>query len=121
MDTLPFLLIAVLNGCSSSSKIPMAPLIHTLFLSLTALTQTYVKAATTAVYLPAVHDADALALIIRTPARAATDAYYQELLGTSLSILLSEHTCTHSHPCFFLTAPLRFAAHTKHYTPWDLR
>ncbi len=59
--------------------------------SLTALTHTFGKAAT-AVYLPAVYDAEALALIIRTPVRAAIDAYYQELLGTSMSILLLEHT-----------------------------
>ena len=43
-------------------------------------------------YLPAVNDAEALALIIHTLARAATDAYYQELLGTSVSVLLSTHT-----------------------------
>ncbi len=68
-----------------------APLIDTLSLSLTALTHTFGKVGT-AVYLPAVHDAEALALIIRTPARAATDASYQGLLGTGVSILLSEHT-----------------------------
>jgi hypothetical protein len=33
-----------------------------------------------------------VALVVHTPARLATDAYYQELLGTSISMLLSKHT-----------------------------
>jgi hypothetical protein len=77
------------------TKAITAPLIDALSLSSTALTHTFGKAAT-AVYLPAVHD-EALALIISTPARAATDAYYQELLGTSMSALL--RFAEHNKPC----------------------
>ncbi len=43
-------------------------------------------------YLPAVNATGPLALVINTPASSTADAYYQELLGTSVSILLS--TCT---------------------------
>jgi hypothetical protein len=48
--------------------------------------------AATGVYLPPTRDAEALVLLVQTPTHAITDAYYQELLGTTISILLSKHT-----------------------------
>ena len=76
---------------SDGSFAVTAPLIDTLSLSSTALAHSFGKAAT-AVYLPATDDQDAIALVIRTHASNSTDAYYQELLGTSVTTLLS--TCT---------------------------
>jgi hypothetical protein len=46
----------------------------------------------TGVYLPPSQGAEALALIVRTPSRTVMNAYYQELLGTTISMLLSQHT-----------------------------
>ena len=68
-----------------------APLLDTLSLSSDDLTTTYGVAAT-GVYLPPDLDAEAAALVIRTPTHLATDAYYQELLGTTVSMLMSKYT-----------------------------
>ena len=67
------------------------PLLDLLSLPPTDLATTSGVAAT-GVYLPSTRDAGALALLIQTPTRAVTDAYYQELLGTTISMLLSIHT-----------------------------
>jgi hypothetical protein len=55
------------------------------------LTRKSAKTAT-GIYLPPSHDSEALALLIRTPSDQATDAYYQELLGVSVTTLLSLRT-----------------------------
>jgi hypothetical protein len=44
--------------------------------------------------VPPLGGSPSLALLIRTPKHLATDAYYQELLGTSVSVLLSQATPT---------------------------
>ncbi len=43
-------------------------------------------------YLPSSNGAPSLALLIRTPKERASDAYYQELLGTSVLMLLAQET-----------------------------
>jgi hypothetical protein len=48
--------------------------------------------AATGVYLPQANGAPAVALRFSTPIGSASDAYYQELLGISLSMLLSRAT-----------------------------
>jgi hypothetical protein len=68
-----------------------APLLDVLSLSTPELTHAHGQAAT-GVYLPPSQGKEALALIVRTPSQVATDAYYQELLGTTISMLLSRHT-----------------------------
>lgn len=68
-----------------------AQLLDVLSMSNSVLTYAHGKAAT-GVYLPPSQGAEALALIVRTPSRTVTDAYYQELLGTTISMLLSQHT-----------------------------
>jgi hypothetical protein len=48
--------------------------------------------ATKGVYLPPAHGSPAVALRITTPSSSATDAYYQDLLGISVSILAARTT-----------------------------
>jgi hypothetical protein len=60
-------------------------------MSNTELTHAHGQAAT-GVHLPPFQGKEALALIVHTPSRTVTDAYYQELLGTTISMLLSRHT-----------------------------
>jgi hypothetical protein len=68
-----------------------ASLLDTLTLSSTVLTRKNAVAAT-GIYLPPTANSAALALLIRTLCDMATDAYYQELLGVSVTTLLSLNT-----------------------------
>lgn len=68
-----------------------APILESLSLSSTALTASY-SLATTGVYLSSLGDSPPLALLIQTPKHLATDAYYQELLGISISVLQIDGT-----------------------------
>lgn len=68
-----------------------APLLDTLALLAHELTKWHSKSAT-GEYVPPVAGMDALALLIDTPSTHATNAYYQELLGISVSMLLSQKT-----------------------------
>lgn len=66
-----------------------APLLAYLTLPPSMLTRGYSVAAT-GVHLPRHEESPPLALLVRTPAECATDAYYQELLGTAISIQLAK-------------------------------
>lgn len=46
----------------------------------------------TGIYLPPAQGTEAVTFLVRTPALLATDAYYQELLGTMISMLMSHVT-----------------------------
>jgi hypothetical protein len=46
-------------------------------------------AAATGIYLPPYLGSESFALLVRTPRANATDAYYQELLGISVTTMLS--------------------------------
>jgi hypothetical protein len=74
-----------------SFSIIHAPLLASLTQPQAMLTSGYSTAAT-GVYLPQSNGSPPLALFIRTPAVSATDAYYQELLGTSISMLFAQVT-----------------------------
>ncbi len=68
-----------------------APLLASLTQPAVMLTSGYSTAAT-GVYLPQSNGSPPLALLIRAPAVSAADAYNQELLGTSISMLLAQVT-----------------------------
>ena len=74
----------------------MAPLLDLLSLTPEELTARFAR-ATTGVYLPACLGAPPVALLIRTPPGSATNAYYQELLGISVAMLLSTYTPVHAY------------------------
>jgi hypothetical protein len=68
----------------------IAPLLDALSMSTVDLTHAHGQAAT-GVYLSHSQGAEALALIVCTPSLTVTDAYYKELLGTTISMLLPMH------------------------------
>lgn len=68
-----------------------SPLMAVLTQSPTDQTKNYAVAAT-GVHLPPAHRLPAVALRISTPPGSALDAYYQELLGISVSVLASRTT-----------------------------
>ena len=72
------------------------PLLASLTMSRTDLTAQYGRGAT-GIYVPPSQGRPALALQLTTPVRQATDAYYQELLGTAMGALLVQNTPTHAY------------------------
>lgn len=68
-----------------------APLLDTLSLSTTELTTHFARAAT-GIYLSPSAIAPAVTFLIRTPKSQETSAYYHELLGVSVAVLLSTFT-----------------------------
>lgn len=69
--------------------------------------------AVTGVYLPSATRAPASALQIHTPNSFAVDVYYQELLGKSVAMLVSQ--ATPYSPS--LTALMKFVEHIKSNVP----
>jgi hypothetical protein len=99
---MPSTLLAFLNKAVTPTTRPVytdgsfsvhAPLLASLTQPQDRLTNGYSTAAT-GVYLPQSNGSPPLALFIRTPAANATDAYYQELLGITISMLLAQDTPT---------------------------
>ncbi len=68
-----------------------APLLDVLYLTCAELTTRFAR-ATKGIYVPVSSGAPPVALFIRTPPGSATDAYYQELLGISVAMLMSTYT-----------------------------
>ena len=73
-----------------SFELVRVPLLAALTLSRTDQTAQYGRGAT-GIYIPPDEDQTALALQLTTPLGRATDAYYQELLGTAMGALLVQH------------------------------
>ena len=74
-----------------SFELVRVPLLSALTLSKTDQTAHYGRGAT-GIYVPPSASHPAIALQLTTPLGRATDAYYQELLGTAMGALMVQHT-----------------------------
>jgi hypothetical protein len=86
------------------------PLLAALSLSRTNQTAQYGRGAT-GIYIPLSAGHPALALQLTTQTGRATDAYYQELLGTAMGALMVQHHAIHAYS----------GCHPSLSTPWDHR